>query len=113
MRVTYMNSLLSSIVAALLLAVSTQSLHAAENESVEFRLADWKTIHFDDSKKGTAHYDAVKKLGCEVKKEDHGGHLDVSYRCKDWKKMTVASHDAAHEWERWLKAAGFETKHKH
>lgn len=113
MRVAYLYRLLSSVVAALLLTVTMQSLPAAETESVDFRLADWKTLHFNDAKKGNAHYEAIKKLGCEVKKEDHGGHLDVSYRCKDWKTMTVASHDAAHQWQRWLKAAGFETKHAH
>ncbi len=113
MRTTFLYSLVSLVAATALVTTTVSSLAAAERDTVAYRLADWKTLHFDDAKTGNAHYDAVKKLGCEVKKDNHGGHLDVSYRCTQWKEMTVASHNKAHEWEKWLKAAGFETKHAH
>ena len=113
MRLTVLYSMLSFVTAVALMATTMQSVAFAGEEEVEYRLATWKTMHFDDAKKGDAHHKAVKDLGCEVKKDSHDGHTDVSYRCKDWKKMTVASHDAAHQWEKWLKGAGFETKHAH
>lgn len=89
------------------------SAEAAENEVVEYRLAQWKTIHFDDAKAAKTHVDAVKKLGCEVKQDDHGGHIDVTYRCAEWKKMSLKTHSDAHKWEDWLKKSGFQTKHVH
>ncbi len=104
---------LCSVVAMAELLASARPVAAADQEVVEYRLTDWKTMHFHDVNKGRQHIEAVKKLGCEVKQSNHGDHLDVSYRCKDWKKMTVASHDLAHKWEDWLKASGFETKHAH
>ena len=84
-----------------------------QKEVVEYRLAKWKTIHFDDAKAAKVHYDAVKKLGCEAKQADHDGHIDVTYRCPEWKKMSLKTHSDAHKWEDWLKKSGFETKHVH
>jgi hypothetical protein len=110
MRLTFLDSL---FIASMALLATTASVVAADGEQVEYRLTDWKTIHFEDATKGDAHLKAVKDLGCEVKNEKHDGHTDVSYRCKDWMKMTLASHEAVHRWEKWLKAAGFETKHTH
>jgi hypothetical protein len=100
------------VTASAVILTCTQSVRAAE-EVVEYRLTEWKTLHFHDAQKGNQHMETLKKLGCEVKQGKHGGHIDVSYRCKDWKKMTVANHDLAHKWEDWLKASGFETKHAH
>ena len=47
--------------------------------SIAYRLKETKTIHFDDARKAQLHLDAVKKLGCEAKMDDHGGHMDVIY----------------------------------
>lgn len=113
LRLTSLYCVLSLVTVAALSVTTIETVSAAETEKVEYRLTSWKTMHFDDTKKGGDHFDAVKKLGCEVKKDNHGGHLDVSYRCKEWKAMNVASHNAAHDWEKWLKGAGFETKHAH
>lgn len=85
----------------------------AHGESIAFRLADWKEMHFDDGAKADAHVAAVKRLGCEVKKDGHDGHIDVVYRCINWKTVEVASHELAEQWQLWLVNAGFDTHHGH
>lgn len=90
------------------------AVQAAETFDVTYRTAAWKTKHFDTE--ATARKDASfleAKLGCEVRVHSHDGHFDVSYRCAQWKKLSFADHDAAHEWENWLKQRGFETHHVH
>ena len=37
----------------------------------------------------------------------------MSYRSAKWQVMEVASDELAHQWEDWLKRAGFETVHGH
>ena len=105
----------AGLIAAVAAAVigGTQIAQAAEKFTVTYRCVKWKTIHFEEAEKAKLHYDTVKKLGCEAKQDDHGGHIDVSYRCEKWKEIALKDHDAAHRWEKWLKAAGFETKHTH
>lgn len=86
---------------------------AASKEVVEFRLSGWKSAHFSSDKDAQKVYDTLKQLGCEAKKHAHDGHQDVSYRCPAWKTVNCKTHDEAHNWEKWLKAYGFETKHTH
>lgn len=81
--------------------------------SVAYRLKETKTIHFDDARKAKLHLGAVKKLGCEAKMDDHGGHMDVMYRVTSWKALTLADEKTAHQWEDWMKKSGFETLHAH
>lgn len=85
----------------------------AEDSTLAYRLADGKTMHLDDAKKASDHLATVKKLGCEVSEGDHEGHGDIIYRCLKWKALTVADDKLAHQWEGWLKGAGFETLHGH
>ena len=98
---------------AFITATLTSTASAADREVVAYRLTNWKTVHFDDAKRADAHTKTVKRLGCEVKTGDHGGHIDVSYRCSEWREISLESHDKAHSWEKWLKASGFETRHDH
>ena len=84
-----------------------------EAESIAYRLVDGKTMHFDDPQKHAAHTEQVQKLGCEVSQGEHEGHGDVTYRCPKWKVLTVANDELVHQWEEWLKGAGFETLHGH
>ena len=85
---------------------------AASSEVVQYRLASWKTTHAggDQAEKLVK---TLKTLRCEVKVGSHGGHTDVQYRCAKWQALALKSHDAAHQWESWLKKYGFETKHQH
>lgn len=111
MSVTH--KMLSVLALAFALATFTSSASAADREVVAYRLANWKTFHFEDAKKAETHVKTVKGLGCEVKSDDHDGHIDVSYRCAEWREISLDSHDKAHNWEKWLKACGFETRHEH
>lgn len=113
MKPKIVHALFSMAVVSASVAATQLAAVAAGGEQVEYRLTAWKTMHFEDSQKGATHLKVVQDLGCEAKQESHAGHIDVSYRCQNWMKMTVASHEAAHQWEKWLKAAGFETKHTH
>jgi len=94
-------------------SLAVQSTSAADKEAVAYRLAEWKTIEFKDPNRAKVHFSTIKKLGCEVKQADHNGHVDVSYRCPKWRQIELSDHAAAHKWEDWLKASGFETQHKH
>lgn len=118
-----MNSIcriLGSLIFALLIAGSAGSttLFAHEGEDhngevIAYRLTEWKEMHFDDPRQADLHLQAVKKLGCEAKKDAHGGHIDVVYRSPEWKQITVKSHDLVEQWEKWLVGAGFECWHVH
>ena len=104
---------LCAMIVAVTAVTFTTSAQAAEKEVVSYRLQGWKTVHADseaDAKKQAA---ALKKIGCEVKLDSHGSHIDLTYRCVNWRQMALPSHNAAHQWEGWLKAAGFETEHTH
>ena len=81
--------------------------------TIAYRLVEPKTMHFEDPQKHAAHAEQVQKLGCEVAKNEHAGHGDVTYRCPKWKALTVANDELAHQWEEWFEGAGFETLHGH
>jgi len=87
--------------------------HDQSGESLAFQLTDWKSLHFDDANKATQHAATVNKLGCEVKQDNHAGHIDVAYRCAQWKEMKVKNHSMAVQWENWLTKSGFDVSHSH
>lgn len=89
------------------------SLRADSLEKVDFRLMEWKSLHFDQASQAKQYYDIFKSLGCECKQESHGDHIDVTFRCPKWRSLNLKSHAEAHKWEAFLKKAGFETKHEH
>ncbi len=96
------------------LQIETVSAQSPQAEAtIAYRLAEAKTMHFEDPQKYTAHTEQVQKLGCEVSKGEHAGHGDVTYSCPKWKALTVANDALAHQWEEWLQGAGFETLHGH
>lgn len=100
---------------AVLVSLSCLAAPANSNQAwvVEFRLPQWKTMHFSAEPKAEQHLATVKKLGCEAKLLDHEGHFDVRYRCAKWKRMVLDTDAEAHLWVRWLKQVGFETVHEH
>lgn len=93
--------------------IAIGSLKADSLERVEFRLMDWKALHFDQASQAKAYYETFKGIGCECKQENHGDHIDVAFRCPKWRSLSLKSHSEAHKWEAFLKKAGFETKHEH
>lgn len=80
---------------------------------VAFRMRDWKSQHLHDAAQAEKQLETLKNLTCEVKKEAHNGHVDVSFRTVIWKSLALDSHDQAHQWVAWLKQNGFETLHAH
>lgn len=102
-----------AIFPALLCAAIGGPAVAAGAEVVKFRLSDWRSQHFENEAQAKTFVDTVTHLGCEAKAGAHGGHIDVTYRCSDWRALQAASHESAHAWENWLKQAGFETRHEH
>ncbi len=101
--------------AALLITASAISAPATANadEIVRYQLKDWKAKHIHDVKKADAIATTLKKLGCELQKHQHNGHIDVKYRCPKWRELKLNSHEDAHKWEMWLKEFQFRTEHKH
>lgn len=96
----------------ILLMVALPSWCVAE-EVVRYQLQDWKAKHVHDASKADTIVKTLTKLGCEVKKAQHSGHVDVRYRCPQWRQLRLDSHAQAHQWEKWLKEFSFVTIHKH
>ena len=102
------------------LAASAAPSHAADNtvaaahqEIVAYRLVNAKTMHVDDAATARQYEAALKNLGCETRLDGHAGHFDLTYRCSQWQSAQFASHDAAHKWQHWLASLGFEVSHRH
>ena len=111
-----MKSFIKSCLMLLVLASATTPAFAQErtgNTTIAYRLTRAKTIHFDDQQTADKHLEVVKRLGCEASSEMHEGHPDVTYRCPEWKSLTVESDKLAHQWQSWLIASGFQTLHGH
>lgn len=89
------------------------TLDDSRKEVVAYRLSTWKSMHFEDPVVAAEHMTAVRKLGCEAWQEDHGGHIDIVYRCLQWMRVLIASHEMAKQKLDWLEAAGFDTHHSH
>lgn len=81
--------------------------------AVEYVQSEWKTQHFDDDKKAAEFVAICKGLGCEVRKDSHSGHLDVSFRCPSRRSLMCIDHDEAHSMQSWLEKKGFQTEHVH
>jgi hypothetical protein len=82
-------------------------------EIVRYQLESWKAKHIHDAKKAEQIAETLTKLGCELTKEQHNGHIDLKYRCPQWRQLDLKSHEEAHKWEAWLKEFQFKTEHKH
>jgi 5-enolpyruvylshikimate-3-phosphate synthase len=98
------------IVAAALVASSAT---ASAAEVVRYQCKPWKAKHIHETAKAKTIAATLKKLGCEVKTRAHNGHVDVKYRCPEWRQLKLKTHEDAHRWEKWLKEYGFTTQHKH
>ena len=76
---------------------------------VGFRLSSWRTVHGDKSESTDKIVKTLKRIGCEVKQENHGDHVDVTYRCPFWKSISVQNDRQSKEWQAWLANYKFET----
>jgi hypothetical protein len=78
-------------------------------KKIGFRLKEWKTIHAPSAEDAQVTVATLKKIGCEVESGDHGNHIDVKYRCPDWKSMKVATDQLVNQWTTWCAGKGMET----
>lgn len=106
---------LASILTLSLVALAgfTAPAQAQGQFVVEYRLSAQRSAHFDEPRDAEQFSQGLKRLGCDVRMENHGDHLDVTYRCPQWRSLEVSSDEAAHRWEGWLRKQGFETSHQH
>ena len=78
-------------------------------KKVGFRSKEWKTIHGHDEKAAQTNIATLKKIGCEVTTQQHGDHMDIRFRCADWKTMQLPSVELQTQWSTWLQDKGLET----
>ena len=78
-------------------------------KKVGFRMANWRNIHGDGTKATTDLISTLKKIGCEVKQNKHGGHVDIAFRCPSWKTVSVQNDAQSSQWHQWLVKNKFET----
>ena len=76
---------------------------------IGYRMTGWKTIHGDGSPQQAETISALQRIGCEVTRNDHAGHVDISYRCPSWRSFPVENDEQAREWHNWLVEQAFET----
>lgn len=90
-------------------AANPAILAGSSSKKVGFRLTDWKTIHSHSDADAQQQIATLTKLGCEVKAQQHDGHIDIRYRCVDWKTLKVATDQLVNQWTTWCEAKGMET----
>jgi hypothetical protein len=89
--------------------VTPATLAAAPLKKLGFRLTEWKTIHAHSAEEAETAIGTLKKLGCEVASDNHGNHIDVQYRCSEWKSIRLATDQLVNQWSTWCASKGMET----
>ena len=89
--------------------------HASSRDAivVKYGQAEWQAQHFDDERQAGEFMAMCKGLGCEVRKEAHSGHTDVTYRCTSSRDLVCVDHEEAHSLQAWLEKKRFQTEHAH
>lgn len=96
-----------------------QTLHGHDHVSnrdaivVQYGQTEWQAQHFEDERQAAEFMAMCKGLGCDVRKDAHSGHIDVTYRCTSRRNLTCVDHEDAHSLQAWLEKKGFETEHVH
>lgn len=107
-RSIHMSRLFLSFV---LMVALTGVMSAAE--VVKYKCPKWKTKHIHNTKQAAQIASTLKKLKCEVEKNQHNGHIDLKYRCEKQMQIELKTHEEAEKWLKWFKEFGFETEHSH
>ncbi|MEL7500162.1 MAG: hypothetical protein AAFN77_21360 [Planctomycetota bacterium] len=81
----------------------------AKAKIVGFRVTEWKTVHSESEQQAEQMISTLNKLRCEVKTENHGNHIDISYRCPEWRSMKLGTDSLVNQWVMWCGAQGMET----
>ena len=82
---------------------------AAQVKKIGFRATEWKTIHSNSEANAQTEIATLKKIGCEVISENHDNHIDVKYRCPEWKAIKVTTDQLVNQWSTWCVGKGMET----
>lgn len=82
---------------------------AAPLRKLGFRVVDWKTIHSKTEVEAQQDISTLKKIGCEVVSQQHENHIDIKYRCPQWKSIKLATDGLVAQWSQWCKTKGMET----
>ncbi len=88
---------------------NTTTAQPAVLQKVGFRMTNWQTIHSDGTPATQERIATLQKIGCEVNQDDHGGHVDVKFRCPSWKSIPVQNDEQLQQWHMWLVNNEFET----
>ncbi len=88
--------------------IPTSQVRSAPGK-IGYRLKDWKTMHANSADEARITIATLKKLGCEVQSDDHGNHIDVKYRCPEWRSMKLATDQLVNQWTTWCAGKGLET----
>ncbi|MDG1874546.1 MAG: hypothetical protein P8J27_11590 [Mariniblastus sp.] len=81
----------------------------ASFKKLGFRVANWKTTHSHSETHAQEEIATLKKIGCEVETEAHGNHVDVRYRCPEWRSIKLSTDQLINQWSTWCAAKGMET----
>ena len=81
----------------------------AVSKKLGFRLTEWKTIHSHSEDQAKQEIATLKKIGCEVETANHGNHIDVKYRCAEWKALQLTTDQLVNQWATWCQSKGLET----
>ena len=81
----------------------------APAKKVGFRLTEWKTIHSHSEEEAQEILATMTKIGCEVASDNHGNHIDIKYRCPEWKSMKLTTDQLVNQWSTWCQSKGMET----
>ncbi len=92
---------------------SQQTANASQQpavvKKVGFRMANWRTVHGDGTQAAADLVTTLQEIGCEVNQDNHGGHVDIAFRCPSWKTVSVQNDDQSNQWHQWLVNNEFET----
>lgn len=90
-------------------AATPATLAKAPLKKLGFRLTEWKTFHAHSTPQAEETVATLKKIGCEVTTANHGNHVDVKYRCAEWKSLKLATYQLVNQWSNWCESKGMET----
>lgn len=82
---------------------------SAAPKIVGYRAPEWESIHTTSEDEATQVIATLKKIGCEVDTVDHDNHIDVKFRCAEWRSMQVKTFGLQGQWAEWCKKHGLET----
>ncbi len=98
---------------ALAIALISGTFLFAKDNSIAYKTKKSLSKSFQDSSEAEKHLQALTKLGCKVSRQQAEGAVVVQYECPKWQSISVSTEKLAHQWETWLKEAGFEIVHGH